>query len=253
MAKHSQWLNVIWITSQNGWMKSRMLTKSGPLMEIWEPHQTSHPQLQGARTGQRPTAFTQYFWNKRNRQELLPQHREEICLGIDWTRQNSFKQLHHPALLHTSATEKILHSLLYLPVGTNKWLPLHGERLEGVQDTFSNDSVLFIEKSMVAQTIFTMISKRLQEAHPHYKDKPFRNISVVLLGASNSCHQSAILRYPSQVPLIPADKPIPAFWHARQSHRTYATARSRPSRRQCPIDALGWRCVSGRRLEALEG
>ena len=35
---------------------------------------------------------------------------------------------------------------------------------------------------MVGQKIFTMISKSLQEARPHYKDKRFGNLSVVLLG-----------------------------------------------------------------------
>ena len=47
---------------------------------------------------------------------------------------------------------KTLHSLFYLPVGTSKCLPLHGERLKGMQDTFSNVGILFIdEKSMVGQ------------------------------------------------------------------------------------------------------
>ena len=49
--------------------------------------------------------------------------------------------------------------------------------------TFSNVGILFIdEKSMVGQKTFTMVSKRLQEARSHYKDKPFGNSSVVLLG-----------------------------------------------------------------------
>ena len=76
-----------------------------------------------------------------------------------------------------------LQSLLYLPVGTSKCLPLHGERLKGMHDTFSNVGILFIdEKSMVGQKIFTMVSKHLQEARPRYKDKSFGNLSVVLLG-----------------------------------------------------------------------
>ena len=41
------------------------------------------------------------------------------------------------------------------------------------------------EKSMVGQKIFTIVIKRLQEARPHYNDKPFLNISVVLLGDFN--------------------------------------------------------------------
>ena len=65
-----------------------------------------------------------------------------------------------------------LHSVLYLPVGTSKCLPLHDERLKEIQETFS----------MTCQKTFTMVSKRLQETRPHYKDKSFGNISVVLMG-----------------------------------------------------------------------
>ena len=54
-----------------------------------------------------------------------------------------------------------LHSVLYLPVGTSKCLPLHDERLSEIQDTFS----------MIGQKTFTMVSKRLQETRPHYKNK----------------------------------------------------------------------------------
>ena len=55
-----------------------------------------------------------------------------------------------------------------------------------MQDAFSNIGILFIEeKSMVGQKIFTMDSKSLQEARQHYNDKPFGNISVVLLGGFN--------------------------------------------------------------------
>ena len=68
-----------------------------------------------------------------------------------------------------------LHSVLYLPVGTSKCLPLHDERLKEIQETFS----------MTGQKPFTMVSKRLQETRPHYKDKSFGNISVVLMGALN--------------------------------------------------------------------
>ena len=62
--------------------------------------------------------------------------------------------------------------VLYLPVGTSKCLPLHDERLKEIQETFS----------MAGQKTFTMVSKRLQETRPHYKDKSFGNISVVLMG-----------------------------------------------------------------------
>ena len=55
-----------------------------------------------------------------------------------------------------------------------------------MQDTFSNVGLLFIdEKSTVGEKIFTMVSKRLQETRPHYKDKSFGNLSVVLLGDFN--------------------------------------------------------------------
>ena len=65
-----------------------------------------------------------------------------------------------------------LHSVLYLPVGTSKCLPLHDERLNEIQETFS----------MTGKKTFTMVSKRLQETRPHYKDKSFGNISVLLMG-----------------------------------------------------------------------
>ena len=81
---------------------------------------------------------------------------------------------------------KTLHSLLRLPVSTSKFLPLRGEKLKDIQDTFNNVDIRFIdEKSMVGQKKFTMVSKRLQEACPNYKDKPFGNISVVLLADFN--------------------------------------------------------------------
>ena len=43
-------------------------------------------------------------------------------------------------------------------------------------------SAMLDEKSMVGQKILTMVGKRIQEGRPHYKDKPFGNLSVVLLG-----------------------------------------------------------------------
>ena len=64
-----------------------------------------------------------------------------------------------------------LHRVLYLPVGRSKCLPLHDERLKEIQETFS----------MTGQKTFTMVSKRLQETRQHYKDKSFRNSSVVLM------------------------------------------------------------------------
>ena len=72
------------------------------------------------------------------------------------------------------------HSFLNFPVVTSTFLPLHGELLKDIQDTFSNGGTLFVDwKSMVGEKLFTMVGKRLQEAHPHYTDKPFGNISVV--------------------------------------------------------------------------
>ena len=85
---------------------------------------------------------------------------------------DSFKQLRHPALMHDHINRNALHSLLYLPVGTSKCLPLHDDRLKEIQETFS----------MTGQKTFTTVSKRLQETRPHYKDKSFGNISVVLMG-----------------------------------------------------------------------
>ena len=45
-----------------------------------------------------------------------------------------------------------------------------------------------------------------------HKDRHFGNISVVLLGDFSSCHQSGILRYSRQIPLILED--MPAFDNA---------------------------------------
>ena len=73
----------------------------------------------------------------------------------------------------TDAYRNALHSVLYLPVGTSKCLPLHDERLKEIQEIFS----------VTGQKTSTMVSKRLQETRPHYKDKSFGNISVVLMGA----------------------------------------------------------------------
>ena len=81
---------------------------------------------------------------------------------------------------------KTLLNLPYLPVGTSKILPLQGEMLNGMHDTFSNVDILFKhEKSIVGQKIFTMVSKRLQGRRTHHKVKPFGNLSVVLLGDFN--------------------------------------------------------------------
>ena len=71
-----------------------------------------------------------------------------------------------------------LDSVLYLPVGTSKCLPLHDERLKEILETFSNGGLLFIdEKSMTGQKTFTVVRKRLQETRPNDKDKSFGNIS----------------------------------------------------------------------------
>ena len=52
-----------------------------------------------------------------------------------------------------------LYSVLCLPVGTSKCLPLHDERLKEIQETFSNGGLLFIdEKSMTGQKTFTVVS-----------------------------------------------------------------------------------------------
>ena len=52
-----------------------------------------------------------------------------------------------------------------------------------MHDTVSSVGLLFIdEKSMTGQKIFTMVSKRLQETRPRYKDKSIGNLSVVPFG-----------------------------------------------------------------------
>ena len=79
-----------------------------------------------------------------------------------------FKQLFHPAYLING---NALHSVLYLPVGTSKYLPLHDDRLKETQEKISNGGLLFIdEKSMTGQKTFTVVRKRLQETRPNYKD-----------------------------------------------------------------------------------
>jgi len=76
-----------------------------------------------------------------------------------------------------------LHSLLCLPIGTAKLEPLGGERLMELQRKFQDVGILMIdEKSMMGQEMFWMVNERLKEAKPHHQDKPFGNLSIVLLG-----------------------------------------------------------------------
>ena len=76
-----------------------------------------------------------------------------------------------------------LHSLLCLPIGNTKLELLGGERLMQLQEKFKDVGILMIdEKSMMGQEMFWMINERLKEARPHHKDKPFGNLSMVLLG-----------------------------------------------------------------------
>ena len=117
-----------------------------------------------------------------------------------------------------------LHSVLYLLVGTSKCLPLHGERLKEIQETFS----------MTGQKTFTMVSRRLRETRPHYKDKSFGNISVVLMGDVK------------QLPpicdslIFKANAVDPSGYNLYQIFDlTCATAMSRPIRLQGPADAPG--------------
>ena len=76
-----------------------------------------------------------------------------------------------------------LHGLLYLPIGNAKLQPLVGERLMELQKKFEPVGVLIIdEKSMVGQEMFWMVSERLKQAYPRNHDKPFGNLSIVLVG-----------------------------------------------------------------------
>ena len=82
-----------------------------------------------------------------------------------------FKQLFHPALMHTSSTE--MHYTVYsiCLLVPSKYLPLHDDRLKETQEKISNGGLLFIdEKSMTGQKTFTVVRKRLQETRPNYKD-----------------------------------------------------------------------------------
>ena len=76
-----------------------------------------------------------------------------------------------------------LHGMLYLPLGNSKLDPLIGERLFELQKKFQHVGILFIdEKSMMGQQMFWMVGERLKQARPKHQDKPFGNLSVVLLG-----------------------------------------------------------------------
>ena len=76
-----------------------------------------------------------------------------------------------------------MHALLYLPIGKAKLEPLGGERLMELQRKFEHVGILMVdEKSMMGQEMFWMISERLMQARPEHQDKPFGNLSVVLLG-----------------------------------------------------------------------
>ncbi len=54
-----------------------------------------------------------------------------------------------------------IHSLLYLPVGTNKCLPLHSERLKGMHDTFSNVDILSLEHDNIVNYTVEHLSTRV--------------------------------------------------------------------------------------------
>ena len=97
-----------------------------------------------------------------------------------------------------------LHSVLYLPVGTSKCLPLHHERLNKIQEIFSNGGLLFMPRREE--------NGRSENIHHGQKTPPGVTpklqghvICEYLLGTSCSCHQSAIICYSKQMPLIPAD------------------------------------------------
>ena len=80
------------------------------------------------------------------------------------------------------------HGHLYLPVGTSTFWPLHCEMLKGMQDTFSNVDILFIdEKRMVGQKILTMVSERIQETLPTLRGQPiWKSLGCPLGGAQTA-------------------------------------------------------------------
>ena len=76
-----------------------------------------------------------------------------------------------------------MHVLLYIPTGKAKLEPLGGKRLMELQRKFEHVGILMVdEKSMMGQEMFWMISERLMQARPEHQDKPFGNLSIVLLG-----------------------------------------------------------------------
>ena len=102
--------------------------------------------------------------------------RQNVCRRLSAARR---RQKYEPGLTHQR--KYITPSPLFARC-TSKFLPLPGKKLKDIQDIFNNVDIGFIdEKSMIGQKIFTVVSKRLQEARPHYNDKPFGNVLVVLL------------------------------------------------------------------------
>ena len=94
---------------------------------------------------------------------------------------------------------KTQHSLLHLPVGTSKCLPLHGERLKGVQDTFSVEKYSQYSANPSRKQAHTTRTNHLEISHWS---------SWV---TSSSCRQPAILRCSRQMLLIPADTTYTSF------------------------------------------
>ena len=155
---------------------------------------------------------TQFFWSSGNGQELLPPHCEDIFKGRAWTRRirSSSCTIRHCCITHQR--KDMTQSPLFAGC-TSKFLPLQGDKLKDIQDTFNNVDIRFIdEKSMVVQNIFAMVSKSLLEARPHYNDKPFGNILVILLGDFNRyCIVWSCIGSSSQMPLIPSDITFASF------------------------------------------
>jgi hypothetical protein len=76
-----------------------------------------------------------------------------------------------------------IHSLLSMSGDLTKPDPLRGERLKRLQTDFKNTHFLFLdEMSMIGMRLLSRIDGRLRECRPHFHDKPFGGVSVVLFG-----------------------------------------------------------------------
>ena len=164
---------------------------------------------------------------------IVRNHAEQLCLklplfliiiGVGGTGKSYVISALHQILQHKSAiaapTGKAvfnvkgvtLHSLLKLPVGQKGHKDLSGPSLVQIQHQMRGIEYIIIDEySMLGQTLFGWIDKRLRQITGHC-DEPFGRKSVVLVGD------------PEQLPPV-GDKPLyhsqPSSAVAEQGHCMY--------------------------------